>query len=500
MANNRPFIPGFIQKLDASLLLKNPSVWSARTHFVFLFFLPVAFATIALTAYFFRDARANHGIESFTACMIIISLISAVIWMVYLLRFNVFKRFGKLSFLDGLITYILYFVNFALIMLLPFIPAVVQQYQANKQFSDDEIASDVNHMNKMLVQLERKQIPTDFVIEQFILTDDSIKLFNNSNYTEPVAVQAADTAAVFAEQQYGYNGDRFTYFSSETLDEFRMANDSLVQINDSVFKKYNYPNLQFVSSNQYYENNFYGQSLTNRALYEYMRDVPASKRASLLDSVKFYKTKYADVDGQFYNYYENQQNYGGDFHEKIKRSYTLNTPNDVISTVVRRKNELKNDLEIVVRVWYYPALILSILVFVFRHTTRKTFFLSILVGVIIAIITGLIIGLSNGEEITVFTLFIAYCILFGVIAFLGLLAKRRQFIFGMATGFFMVMLPFMPLIVRMYQIEKASWFDSNVTYANLSYHYELAGFVLLLILVQPVFRFLFRRWYALPQE
>ena len=253
MASARAFVPKFLQKFDSKLLLRNPSVWSARTHLVLYFFLLFGVVCSAIAFLYFKDARGNQNIEVFTAFTVIVALIAMVFWLIFLLRFNVFKRFGKLSFFDGVVTYLLYFINTGLIVLIPFLPAIVQSYCANRQFTSDEIVKDANHLNVMLSKLEFDKLPKYWDKRYYVLTTDSALINRATDVPTMAADAAADADSVVdanAKQNYEetspvYYGN-FTYIDAAALDEYRMNGDSLVRENDSTFILFEAPALQFV--------------------------------------------------------------------------------------------------------------------------------------------------------------------------------------------------------------------------------------------------------------
>ncbi len=508
MASARAFVPKFLQKFDSKLLLRNPSVWSARTHLVLYFFLLFGVVCSAIAFLYFKDARGNQNVEVFTAFTVIVALIAMVFWLIFLLRFNVFKRFGKLSFFEGVVIYLLYFINTGMIVLIPFLPAIVQSYCANRQFSSDEIVKDVNHLNVMLTKLEFENLPKYWDKNYYVVTSDST-LLNRGTEMATIAVDAvAEVDTVVAsnaneayEDSRPFYNRNFTYIDAGAIDEYRMNGDSIVQENDTSFILFQAPGLQFVEVNSYSSDQINLALFTNREIYNVARSTSKSNAAVMQDSIKYYKAKYADIDGHYlnnYGYYD-QNNTG--YFEKIKEKYKISPTGGVISDILDRKNFLLSEVEIFIRVWYYPTLFLSLLIFIFRHTTVKTFFFSILAAVILAILTGLVISVtSRMEEIMFLNILFAYSILFGVLSVVGLTAKRRLFVFGMSIGFFLISIPMLPLLGRLIYLYKRRFELNYEGFDEHNFTYEIAGFVLLLFVIQFLVGWLYRKWYALPQE
>jgi amino acid transporter len=76
-----------------------------------LFFTTVFAAVLALFCYLvFFDARQYSTLPGWVTFTSLIVFIGFVFWLIFLLRFNVFKRFGNWHLLDGLKSFGLYFI------------------------------------------------------------------------------------------------------------------------------------------------------------------------------------------------------------------------------------------------------------------------------------------------------------------------------------------------------------------------------------------------------
>ena len=121
METKRPLTPRFLDRLDRHLLLNKPEIWSTRTHLVLYYsFLFVALLTgLALIAP--DDPRKDSSWESWTVPVALLSFIAFVVWIIYLLRFNVFKRFGARRPTERLVNFVLYFINIGCFIFFPFV-------------------------------------------------------------------------------------------------------------------------------------------------------------------------------------------------------------------------------------------------------------------------------------------------------------------------------------------------------------------------------------------
>ena len=161
---------------------------------------------------------------------------------------------------------------------------------------------------------------------------------------------------------------------------------------------------------------------------------------------------------------------------------------------------------------------LSLCIFVFRHSTIRTFFLSILAAILIAILSGVVMALFNFRESAILLTMIVYFIFFLVFAITTIGRKVRSVFTGIALNLAVILTPFFPLMCvgTYYEHYEHRYYDYDY-YAYGVYdpyyvpidrsqellHYQLAeifGFVILLILIETAYKWMFRKWYASPEE
>src|SRR5215218_2445875 len=116
MRIKRPLVPNFINKLDDYLLKHKPEIWSARTHLV-LYYGILLIAALTIIAFIVPDdPRSSSPVSYWIGFVSLISIVGLVVWIIYLLRFNVFKRYGNIKPIGRLATFLLYFVSTATII------------------------------------------------------------------------------------------------------------------------------------------------------------------------------------------------------------------------------------------------------------------------------------------------------------------------------------------------------------------------------------------------
>ena len=497
MNSSRPLVPSFIRNIDRRLLLSKPSVWSARTHLIlwfgFLFAAVLAFFCMLL----FSDVKQDSNIFIITGFVIMLSLIGFIFWLVFLLRFNVFKRYGNPVRADGLKTFLLFFINILVIVSVPFIPAAVETFMANRQFGDMELVKDVNELNIDANLLEYSRIPKDWKADTFDLVKETYSL------------EGKDTVwNNDMPQDTGYHPNR----SFIAAREFRYKTngaDSLRKINDSLFVILEVPDYTYMHPYNLREN-FSESVLSSKEIYyKVIRNYTVPDKNALLKRMTELKTKYY-VPYYGYESYDVTGHASDSYDQYISAKYSLGAISGTINVIADKKYRWDNEWQFLYRFMFYFTLVLTMLVFIFRHSTVKTFFLSLLVGVLLAVITGLFATAGNMGETGFYVLMLFYFFVFALASILTRNSKTRNLFSGISINFFLFGLPFIPLVICLLyyeiQMRSALYFTGDDSLKNFQHRYyiyfyaELLGFALLLILLEPVFKKLYRAWYAAPEE
>jgi hypothetical protein len=165
-------------------------------------------------------------------------------------------------------------------------------------------------------------------------------------------------------------------------------------------------------------------------------------------------------------------------------------------------------IEVFFRIWFYTVLGLSLLIFVFRHSTTKVFFLSLFVSVLLMMISGLLGAFLSLEEIGIYTLIFLYILMFFISTFSIFKSTSKSIIQGIALNLFTLVIGFLPLIIVFYynEIISSRYGDSPdyySYYAEFEVRIQVAevlGILLLIILIPTLIYKAYRKWYALPDE
>lgn len=491
----RAFIPAFLQRIDDKLLRNKPAAWAARTHLVVWF--AALFSIVLTTCCYvaFYDSKQSYNTEGWLAIIGLIVFIGFVFWLFFLLRFNVFKRYGNWFAWDGLRQFVLYFISIGSMAAVFMIPSAVQTFQANRQFTSDEIINDVNEINLSVCKLEYTLLPLDWEIDTCQIVDE-----------EKYAEVAETTEDINNDDLVGYiNSYHHQYIDTASLRYRLEMADSTFKLNDSMYVFYTCPNYQFVNPSFAGIAIAFKKVLSSSDLYHLVIGKPQNEdRTALVNKVKILRTKYA-AQNRYYDYDEADLK-NANYPAVIKKKYRLNSVEEGIGNIIYKKYWWIINGIICGRVFFYTTFCLSLLVFVFRHTTVKTFFLTILTATVIVILTGLLIAIANGREKALLSFPLLYYVLFTIFAVTIPRCKVRKAVQGMALNLFFLITPFVPVIgLGLYIVIEDDKYYKNgypADYINPQYYMpfaEIAGTIIFLFLLEPVFRKLYRTWYSAPE-
>jgi len=231
MQSKRPLAPSFINKLDRYLLLHQPVLWTARAHLVKYYSL--LFAIVLTLICFVAPSNPVADSNSFvwTTLTGVLSFIGIIVWIIYLLRFNVFKRFGDNGKLDALKNFILFLAAIGFMIAPAYIPAAVESIRANAAFGNEEVVNDINAINTKINQLEYDSLNHSWSKETFIVRD---------SMPQHMRYEEADNN----------NAERVKYIDTSDLRIKLLEADSTVKVNDSMYSFYSCPLYIFLMCTQ----------------------------------------------------------------------------------------------------------------------------------------------------------------------------------------------------------------------------------------------------------
>lgn len=498
----RPFVPAFLNKLDNFLLLNNPSVWAARAHLVFYY--SVLFIAALGAVYFVvpNDARSATTVHVWAGLVSIICIIGLVTWLIYLLRFNVFKRFGIINPIATLVEFLLYFVATSFIISFCFVPAVIETAKANKQYTTKELVDDMNNINIKICQLEYDSLPKNWRADTLRIVDTLPKI---DTYSAPVDYDTETTATTDIVSTSVSRRQHRVVDTAGLAGLFRNG-DSLLRVDDSTYLLFHCPEYTFIQIYNVHTDSSNKLLSSKDIYYMVFKQYVVPDRDKVRSELQLLINKYYyEGNVRLYNEY-----YSRLYRDKIIQTYKLATVGDGIRNIAERKYRWREHGELFAMLWFYSSLVVTLLIFAFRHSTPRVFFLSLLSVVIIFILTMLLMAFLRRSDLRYYLSLIFYFILFTVISATTFLDEKRTAVKGIATNLFVFMLPFIPVIITgtYYAWRQAQYGpmidrDLLINHQVMQLHFllaQIAGPLMFLALLVTYVHRLYRTWFGLPVE
>jgi hypothetical protein len=489
----RPLLPGFLKKADQQLLLNKPGIWSTRVHLV-LYYGLLFIAALALLCFLEPvDVRSRTTTAAWIGFVSIISVIGLVVWIIYLLRFNVFKKYGQIHPLYMLVTFLLYFVCTGTIVAFTYVHPIVESVRANMAFGDEEIVKDVNAINTKIGQLHYEQLRRDWDYDSVALT----------KYRKPTDEEDGEYPV---NRRGKKQAIQFITLDSNAFFNRMGATDSTVKINDTLYLMYRTPAYDFLSAYNA-DRHTHLKLASSFEIYHYVKGhVPrAAEKTVINNELSALLKKYDMPERRAFDPSDPEPR---GLYEIIHRKYRMNIVDDSVENLVEKKYRWSGyELDNYIRMFYYFALGISLLIFIFRHSTVRTFFLTLLTGVLLTILTALVISFARLDEIAVDAMLIGYIVLFFVGSLPVWRSEKRTAAMGILINLFVAMILVLPIlsVALYYAVLRHRYMQSPVTaYPRIDDRVMLAaevtGSLLLLILLATYIYRLYRRWYALPEH
>ena len=502
--------PSLIKRIDQYLLKNNPVTWSTRIHSAGLYALGFALLLALISFIVPNDPRNGSTVHYWITLVSILSLLAFIFWMIYLLRFNVFKRYGTWKATDTAKTFLLYFFIIAVILSWPFIPPIVESVRANAAYSSKELIEDMNAMNIRICQLEQDSISKRFQRDTFQV-DNAVTIMRARTHSSNNYDDSPDS-------------DHYYLLDSTQLRQKIEAADSVLKVSDSIYVIYTCPNYQFVYDyiSWNYDDDEDGERLKLMSSMDLYRQILQHRqvidREKIRGELGQLLAKYSvEHDPRTLNAGRETNRYSGESYylTRIRDLYDLDLVNNQIEHITDKKFRWEGStIQISWRIVYYISICLSMLVLIYRHTTRRTFFLSLLAAGILTVLTGIFIAMASYNDDPFFVWAICYFVLFTVLSALIFNSRYRNVVSGIALNLLVFMTPFMPLIITSYYYEKLHrkyslilYKEDDRTYEQLfgneklhMFMAEIGGGLLLLLLLATLYQMAYKKWYALPEQ
>lgn len=504
MTNKRPLAPSILNKLDNYLLLNKPEIWSARTHLVIYYGLLFMALLAGICFIIPDDARTSSNLYFWAMFMTVVCIVAIIGWLLFLLRFNVFKRFGNITAIGRLTTFLLYFVSVGTIVTFAFVQPAVETIRANKAYGDAEVINDINTINLNICKLEFDSIPTDWDYDTVVVVAKISERKARDAYDD-YEEEIVDTLNAIMP----YVHLPFKEVTRQDLDAQINNGDSIIKINDSLYQVYDNPNLRTLSlyqAGKHIDTSILNSMQLYRLAYKQHKNIDT---AALKKEVQSLVAKYKSPEkDQFYN--TNDYGRHPSFTERYSMDYNVDDIRNSINNVCHRKATWdKENLPVLFRLFFYFTFVISLLVFIFRHTSIKAFFLSLLTAFVLLILSALVSAFISNRGIPSAIMYLGFFAVFVILASLVVRSKKRNVIIGISINLFVMMVAFIPNIaLSLYELLTytrplyINGLNDNMLehYKDYRLYAELLGLVIFLVLIPTYIHWLYRKWFALPQD
>jgi hypothetical protein len=506
----RPLAPRFINKLDDYLLRNKPDTWTTRVHLVLYYTLMYALGLAVLCFVVpdnpLRDSYYGYWMAA-QSCMVIVAI---VVWIVYLVRFNTFKSFGLTHGGDRIKNYFLFFFTLCTLIGTIYIQPVVESYKAMIHYSPSSIVEDMDEMNILLARLTKEEYPVEVTAEKIVIVPGGGGYYNYTYPSYTDAYQWIDSLNMYVKPT--------AYMTREELQWNISDEDSVQWFGTDTLIRYHVTSLQFIS-NYHVDGSEKGEMKQMSSFDIYNR---VYKGGASGDDLQKLKKDFFDLSQKYRDPY-NEDDYGywsysTDPYSIVITTYKVGQVTSGISNIFSRYYRWRDEeILIMIHVIYYISMFLGLCLYIFRHSTIRTFFLSVLTGLMLFIISGVIGVFFEIEPEGAIILGFVYYLFFLIFSLTTVNWKVRSVFTGISLNLLVICTPFVPLaIVGLYDQLNPYYYDYPYYYSLGIYNYyddsardtlqmwyylsEIFGFVILLILTETVFKWMYRKWYAAPEE
>lgn len=496
----RPLAPRFINQLDDYLLINRPDTWSSRIHLVVYYTLIYSIALGLICAFIPNNPLRDSNIEFWIMAQSVIVIVAIVLWVVYLVRFNTFKSYGTVYPGDRVKTYVFYFISLLLMAGTVWIPPVAETYRTRIQYAPSEVVEDMNTMNVLLSRMMKSETPAEISV-------DSIFIIDYATYVPPT-----NSGTYNWDDSLGAYIKTPIYLTREELKWTLTPEDSVVWLTNDKLLRFQVTGQRFIS-NYEIERDADVHVLTSFEIYNrvYKNDAP--------QDVQQLQRQYFDIADKYLhpdNEYDDYWNYNTDPSSIAGFKYKTGQVSMGISNICERLYRWEEEEMLIgsLHTLYYISMFLGLCLFIFRHSTIRTFFLSVLTGILLAILTGIVAAIAVFREEGLLITILVYFAFFMIFSLATINLRVRSVFTGIALNLALICTPFIPLVCTQlyYEFNEISYITDPYYYDDSFYqtqrdtrllHIYIAqamGFIILLVMIETVYKWMFRKWYAAPEE
>ncbi|MCU0434937.1 MAG: hypothetical protein MUC87_15885 [Bacteroidia bacterium] len=526
----RPLAPAFISRIDKWLLLNYPTLWATRIH-LFLWYAIIGYAVIYATLLILPDdPHKRSNVVMRQAIVTLLATLGLILWTIYLLRFNTFKRFGQPHALVPGLQLLLFWCMLFIAGFTFVIPPFVEKQKTDAKYTDNDITYAVNQINYCINVLEHEYNPVELSGDTilFTATYEEANSLNrqNDNYRLAPDIDADSisdsTGSISLSARYRPD---VRWEPADMKDEWLNSGDTILLLGDSGLVHYIWKNIIYInvkSSGDYSS----VRPLTAYQLYHLIyrqKTVSNAEALKTLDSLilKFtghsltmeyeLKLKQREQSNRGWDYDVNEASNFITNYNVFDFTYHLNEIENAIRYIEMRKYRFeRNDYLMWIAVATgYITLALSLLLVAFRHSTLKTFAAALLSGVVISVVTGVALAIVNARPPAIMLTIVIWVMFFHAASLFLYRMRKRSLWTGIALQLAVYSVFCIPICLVTYYYESLhqiyNRYDERYSelYVNEDFQRFLAqwaGLGLLLVMMFLVYGRMFRKWYSQPEE
>jgi len=442
-------------------------VWSTR---VVPVLLTAGVFNVVLFLIFYAVANPidnNFGYVAWISFLVLCSIISVVVYLIYLFRFNYFKNFGVLRRFDFVFQFFLLFVSLGCIIAWPFMPKLAAHVSTAGHYSLAELNADYEEAYMLAAQIEYTKATAPYRI---------------------VHIEINDSADYAREDRVN---NTLKVPNESFIDKDGYA--KLERTSDKTFLGYEKLNMVCHGYDLGYSDSGPG-TLTGK-IYESLPATAVDKEAKLQRLNEIFGKYINKYDGVVYR----PNSFMGDgdypYESEICQKYRLEEMSEAINGIESQMFK-HDDWEVYLRSWFYLSFYASLLVLIFRYTTPRTFLWTLLFTFLLFVFTVIFSIIARPGENGIVMLMLFYYLVFTGFAVSVLFTRTRNVFQGIGLNLSFFFLHSFPLLLVFLTTELQRVSDR----ADFMRTADVVGLCMVFISSLFLHSYLFYKWYSSPEE
>ncbi len=454
------------------LLLNYPLLFSTRVVPAIMIGLPVALFLFLVFWLYPAQTDSDPSLVGWIAFLVLCSIISVIVYLVYLFRFNSFKIFGQKSFFQFFIQGFLIFLSLSVFISWPFIPRLASSAGVAGNYSRSEIESDFEKAYITAYRMEYDKSSAPYRVVRIVVDSLAADTLYEDYSNNLLIVRSAPFIPTERFLKLQKNADTlYTGYEEQSLACSECSYNLVIpsELSDKIYDSLEDEKLPAEEGNR----------ILNDIFSRYIKGYNGS--VLLKNSSVF-----ADV------YWE---------PTPVCSKYRLSELSVSMDKIHGRLLS-ESDIFITLKIWFYFAFYATLLILIFRYMSPRTFLWTFLAAFLLFVFTVIISIIIEPGETGVMALLLFYYLVCTGLAVSIFLSRSRNVFAGIGLNLSFFFLHLLPFLIHAYIFEflKHSvddWWGYKNSYLPLV---EFLGLSLVILSSLIFHSLLYYRWYSLPEE